>query len=64
MEIHVAGKVSLDPVSFGHDIRTIINAEVIRPDLLIDEIINDKGIDYVLNAIGGDAILKYITSKG
>ena len=60
MKIHVSGKVLIE----GNGAEAIINAEISRPDLLIDEIINEKGIDYVLNAIGGDDILKYLTSKG
>jgi hypothetical protein len=44
--------------------RMTIRCGEVRHDLLIDEIINEKGIDYVLNAIGGDDILKYLTSKG
>jgi len=60
MKIHASGKVLIE----GNGVEAIINAEISRPDLLIDEIINEKGIDYVLNAIGGDDILKYLTSKG
>jgi NADPH:quinone reductase-like Zn-dependent oxidoreductase len=60
MKIHASGKVLIE----GNGAEAIINAEISRLDLLIDEIINEKGIDYVLNAVGGDDILKYLTSKG
>ena len=41
-----------------------VTADLLRPDLVIQEIIEDKGVDYVLNAIGEKGIQSYMEANG
>jgi hypothetical protein len=41
-----------------------VTAELLRPDLVIQEIIEEKGVDFVLGAIGEKAIQIYMEANG
>jgi hypothetical protein len=42
----------------------LVTAVLARPDLVIQEIIEDKGVDYVLGAIGEKGIQSSMESNG
>lgn len=60
MEINCRG-FSCHSTDKGHN---IILANEPRVDLLLDEIINEKGITFVLNALGEQAIAEYLRQQG
>jgi len=57
MKILLTNTSSISPASNSN---IEVTADLARPDLVIEEIIYEKGVDYILNAISEEAILNYI----